>query len=98
MRPRAGNLACHAGTFSTAAGNSCRGIVAAASSRLRRPGPVLFEGVNSRARLAGVTNASALGRLGGGSRHAGAPARGPTIALGHTTKGDEFTAPQLTGT
>ncbi len=39
MRPRAGNLACHAGTFSTAAGNSCRGFVATASSRLRRLGP-----------------------------------------------------------
>jgi hypothetical protein len=39
MRPRAGNVACHAGTFSTAAGNSCRGFVAAASSRLRRLGP-----------------------------------------------------------
>ncbi len=32
MRPRAGNLACHAGTFSTVAGNSCRGFVACAIS------------------------------------------------------------------
>jgi hypothetical protein len=31
MRPRAANLAYHAGTFSTTAGNSCRGFVAAAS-------------------------------------------------------------------
>src|SRR5258707_5688678 len=62
-----------------------------------KPGVALFKAKSSRRELR-VTNAPALGKFGGGSRHAGAPARGPTIALGRTTKGDEFAAPQLART
>jgi hypothetical protein len=64
MRPRGGNrnLACHAGTFWTAAGNSCRDFVAAASSRLRRLGPRPPAG--TRWQAAGATH----GRLQGEER------------------------------
>ena len=59
-------------------------------------GRCAFQGEEFKARVAG-NERPGVGKFGG-SRHAGAPARGPTIALGRTTKGDEFTAPQLAGT
>ena len=56
-----------------------------------------FQGEELKARVAG-NERPGVGEVWGGARHAGAPARGPTIALGRTTKGDEFTAPQLART
>jgi len=60
-------------------------------------GRCAFQGEEFKARVAGNERPGRWGSWGG-ARHAGAPARGPTIALGRTTKGDEFTAPQLART
>ena len=61
-----------------------------------KAGRCAFQGEEFKARVAGNE------RLGVSRPpklpNAGALARGPTIALGRTTKGDEFTAPQLAGT
>ena len=59
-------------------------------------GRCAFQGEEFKARVAG-NERPGVGEVGE-ARHAGAPARGPTIALGRTTKGDEFTAPQLART